>query len=885
MGVTAGPDGNIYIADSGNNYIRKMYPSPLAERTGLSGSELYVHDKSGIAHIFNSAGYHQKTINSHTGTTLFSFSYDGNNRLISVTDRFNNITTIERNAAGNPTAIVSPYGHRTNLTIDGNNNLTDIRFEDLTGYGFGYSNDGLMTSMVNPRNLTSTHGFDSTGRVSTTEDPETGIWTLARILHTDGSISSSISTSEGNTTSHLETREPGGIFSSVSTYPNGSNKSFTSENQGLDETLNECGMSTITHKMLDEKSKRQVPESIVTTTPAGLTNQLSINKSYTEDSNGLTLTSTTSLNQNGNTTVAANNFQTGIATVTSPQGRVLSRNFDVTNLLVSDTEITGLFPSHFDYDTDGRLTTVTTGARSTSYNYDTRGNLASVIDPLNRTTSYNYDLLDRVTQINSADNTSIQFQYDAAGNMTVLTSPTPADNVFTYNGVNRKSSYTSPLNSITTYAYDKERKLISVILPSGKTINKTYTNGLLSQTATPEWTTSYQYTCRNLLSIIGRGTEQINYGYDGKLLTSVSQSGSLTQNLTYTYNNNFNISSFDYAGAAENISYDNDQLTVGVGCFTINRNSGNGLPENITDSVFNLARVFSGYGEQSTATYAINNVAGLLWSVSRNANGRIESKTETIEGETLQYVYTYDSVGRLLTVSHNGTPVEEYQYDNNGNRVYEMNSLRGISGRTSSYSIEDHLLLSGSTSFVFDLDDNLAEIVDGAETTTFTYSSTGELQNVTLPDDTSISYIHDPLGRRIARLVNNVTMEKYLWSGLTTLLAVYDGNDTLIQRFEYADDRVPYAMTSGGITYYLAYDQVGSLRTVSDASGALIKRVDYDSFGNIISDSNPAFAIPFGFAGGLHDRDTGLVRFGFRDYSPELGRWTAKDPILFAGGG
>jgi RHS repeat-associated protein len=34
----------------------------------------------------------------------------------------------------------------------------------------------------------------------------------------------------------------------------------------------------------------------------------------------------------------------------------------------------------------------------------------------------------------------------------------------------------------------------------------------------------------------------------------------------------------------------------------------------------------------------------------------------------------------------------------------------------------------------------------------------------------------------------------------------------------------------------------------------------------------------------LHDRDTGLVRFGFRDYDPDTSRWTAKDPILFAGG-
>jgi len=34
----------------------------------------------------------------------------------------------------------------------------------------------------------------------------------------------------------------------------------------------------------------------------------------------------------------------------------------------------------------------------------------------------------------------------------------------------------------------------------------------------------------------------------------------------------------------------------------------------------------------------------------------------------------------------------------------------------------------------------------------------------------------------------------------------------------------------------------------------------------------------------LYDSDTGLTRFGFRDYDAETGRWTAKDPILFGGG-
>jgi RHS repeat-associated protein len=62
----------------------------------------------------------------------------------------------------------------------------------------------------------------------------------------------------------------------------------------------------------------------------------------------------------------------------------------------------------------------------------------------------------------------------------------------------------------------------------------------------------------------------------------------------------------------------------------------------------------------------------------------------------------------------------------------------------------------------------------------------------------------------------------------------------------------------------------------------VIQRIDYDEFGRVVADSNPGLQ-PFGFAGGLYDPATGLVRFGARDYDPQLGRWTAKDPILFSG--
>jgi len=87
---------------------------------------------------------------------------------------------------------------------------------------------------------------------------------------------------------------------------------------------------------------------------------------------------------------------------------------------------------------------------------------------------------------------------------------------------------------------------------------------------------------------------------------------------------------------------------------------------------------------------------------------------------------------------------------------------------------------------------------------------------------------------------------------------------------------MPTSMTQNNTEYYLHYDQVGSLRAVTDTTGNIIKEITYDTYGNILSDTNANFKVPFGFAGGLYDTDTKLTRFGYRDYDAYTGKWTAK---------
>lgn len=79
-------------------------------------------------------------------------------------------------------------------------------------------------------------------------------------------------------------------------------------------------------------------------------------------------------------------------------------------------------------------------------------------------------------------------------------------------------------------------------------------------------------------------------------------------------------------------------------------------------------------------------------------------------------------------------------------------------------------------------------------------------------------------------------------------------------------------------------DHLGSPRLVIDVdTGAVVQRMDFDEWGVVTLDTNPGWQ-PFGFAGGLLDGDTGLTRFGARDYAAAEGRWTAKDAIQLKGG-
>jgi RHS repeat-associated protein len=142
----------------------------------------------------------------------------------------------------------------------------------------------------------------------------------------------------------------------------------------------------------------------------------------------------------------------------------------------------------------------------------------------------------------------------------------------------------------------------------------------------------------------------------------------------------------------------------------------------------------------------------------------------------------------------------------------------------------------------------------------------------------------------VGRKVNGTWTQRWLYQNALSVVAELDGAGALKKRFVYASRaHVPDVMVmkqaSGpDSTYRLITDHLGSVRlVVNAASGTVAQRMSYDAWGNVTEDTNPGLQ-PFGYAGGLYDPATGLVRFGARDYDAKVGRWLSRDPIGFAGG-
>lgn len=87
---------------------------------------------------------------------------------------------MERDGAGNATAVVAPGGQRTALVVDGAGALRSVKNLALEETTFEYGADGLMTRLVDPKPQAHVFGYDDRGRLERDDDPAGGFKALVR---------------------------------------------------------------------------------------------------------------------------------------------------------------------------------------------------------------------------------------------------------------------------------------------------------------------------------------------------------------------------------------------------------------------------------------------------------------------------------------------------------------------------------------------------------------------------------------------------------------------------------------------------------------------------------------------------------------------------------
>ena len=875
-----------------------------------AGQVLTAVDPEGktTTNAYNDYGYLIATTDRNGG--YVSYAYDAKGRVITISSA---------NGAGQtPFSVVrytyDDYGRTATAATDGMDDTVTYEY-DWRGlltkktYGNGayeaytYTTAGLTLTARDVEGVVTTYTYDDMGRVST-----------ARVGAGSGALTTAYAYlgGDGNGVRRVTVTDPEGRATTTWYDENGravrqSGGGVTVAyrydymgNQTVVETLGGTAGNRVVRAEYDAVGNRTLTAAVAAAnrTKLGSHGERLSGYDVTAD-----LTTSSAYDMLGNNTSVTD----GRGTTTTYTYDALSRLTGVSQPL--STGVTATTAYAYDQSVTGGVANTVTSANgvTTTSVFDRSGRkLRDVVtDPDDATesvtTSYAYDAHGQVTSVTREDGSVVRYAYDAVGNVVSeryfasATAETPEIAItYTYTdsggrlmSAEQVTGSGETQQSVTTaYSYDEygrvtQQRQETEAEAGALTVNYRY-NGS-GQVA------SVSYAKESAQGAVDPGNTELHilwytYDEDGRLSAIYLDEG--TASTTAPTNNKKLIRSYAYNayGEIEKITDNTSFLTGGTLTTELAYTYNDfGLPVKLT------------YTDVDGETRTVREETNLTYD--GNGNILTEAVTEAYSGSTTKTrTYQYDLGNRLISAAYDGTTTT-YTYDAVGNRLTRQEGTETAETYTYNYLNQLTRVQQGTavTTYTYDARGNQTQQVQtgtGVTTTTnYGYdlanrlTSTSVSNNAVIPLSTSATYAYNAQGQRVTRVEDEVITHFY-YTGSALLFTtvneyvlqtqnILDPSGTIVasKRFEgqAATGQDPYAEDY----FFYRYDIRGSVTTIVDGEGAVVKSYDYDEFG-VTTASGGTFFNEVTFTGSVADA-SGLLYMNARYYNPSTARFLSQD--------
>lgn len=842
-----------------------------------------------ISYTYDALG-RRTGISSVTGT--ISRTYDAAGNMLSETDKMGHTSYWAYDRNHLETAYTNALGQSRYFTYDANGNkLSEI---DFAGYTTTYDYNSLnrLVKVTDPLGYSTWFTYDGNGNQLTAKDANAHITTfqydaLNRLVQVARPVGTYLYEYDANNNRTKATDPNGNI--TLYAYDSLNRKKTETDASGLN-----------TQYTYDSRGN-----AIAITDRNGFTTQFQYDalRRLIKRTNASGESDSTGYNATGKPTYEK-----------TTRGEVITNVYDNAGRLIQVSDATGII-SKYRYDANHNLLSIVNGNNdSTTYTYDARDRRMTMTDETGQTVQYAYDANSNIIQVTDRNGHITTQTFDALYQLVKTVRPSGARDSSTYDGAGNLLVKTDDKNHSVTFAYDANNRLITATRPDGTTKHFTYDNAgnQVSRIDYAGNTTTYTYNALNRLTTINYpGTNDNSYTYnaEGKLLTA----GNSDAAITFTYDSTYRVKSETLNGKTTNYTYN-----AANGKRYIAYPGGRGIEEN--------------YNYRNALT-AIKEGGSTMAGFSYDAADRLIAKNYT---NSVVSAYSYDQAGRVMTLSHkkgsDTVAIFNHTYDYEGNRMLEEKKHRTSNSQVYLYDDDDRLisykegvLVSNAipspvtqTQYNYDGPGNRTTIVKDAATTTYTTNNVDEYITITdtgmhtatydlngnltndsrhayqydyenrltgVDNGTTAVYAYDALGRRVKKVTMTDT-QYYYYDGLR-VIEMRNNADVVQSTYVYGtwiDDIVN--MQRGGTDYYFHQNAHGSVVAVTNNSGTVAERYEYDPYGSTTIYS-PAYAVrttslignPYRYTGRESDDESGNYYYRARTYSPWLGRFFQRDPL------